>query len=100
MAFVMKPNPDGSTFEEIVSVLQAPIEFPEDFVSVSELQKRWDEVQPISERVGAGGRLISYRMRRSSESIDRPGITIETHVCHEFSDYQEVYDQARAQLDN
>lgn len=74
--------------------------FPTDFISIAKIQKSKDESKPISERVGIGGHLIAYTMRKENQDDGSYQINTHIHRCHEFDDFPRSYEKAVSKLPN
>lgn len=85
----LKPDPQLAP-EENVSIT----DFPGDLVSMALLQKAKDEAKPVEDRVGIGGELFAYLMRRD----DNGSVYLNVSQCGAFEDFEAAYQHACSQL--
>ena len=87
----LKPDPEDTSIQQIST-------FPDDFIPIAELQKKKDELKPVNDRVGIGGRLISYMMQRIDIGDGKHRVKISISDFYNFQDAQAAYLLASSKL--
>lgn len=92
-AFGIKPDPKQPLDLAAVTAL------PADFIPIAELQKDIEKNRPLTSRVGVGGQLIAYALEVIRDESGTPTIRTTINICHDFSDFEEMYQFAVNRID-